>query len=213
MTNPRRRGRKVRIHQQKEVKRKTPLNHLKLHQQTIVEKIPPALDQLKKNSVHIKHNQKVHQEALSSNINFEKRKQELQDKTQSFMYAQSSKFSSVSRNLILGIIGTIWVITYSDGNLKISNYWLFGSLIVALLFLLVDVIHYYWDTISYHNEQYKLDKYSCQKELDNEHEPRMDTINKRSHSFIVIKFWILMFVSFLFVIGLLIKTFGIQNNA
>lgn len=207
MTNPRRR-RKVRIYPQKKVERITTPKPLKVNQEIFVEKTPPVLDQVKKTSVHMDFTQKAHQEALLSNVNFDKRKQELQDETQSFMYAQSSKFSSVSRNLILGIIGTIWVLTYVNGNLKIYNYWLLGSLIVALLFLLVDVIHYYWDSLSYHNEQYKLDTYSCQKELENEHKPKMDTINKRSHNFIVIKFWILMLVSFLFAIGLIRKTFG-----
>ena len=65
---------------------------------------------------------------------FEKRRQELQDETQRYMYQQSSKFSSVSRSLVLGIIGTIWVLTYVDGTLCIPNRWLLSSLITGLVF-------------------------------------------------------------------------------
>lgn len=137
---------------------------------------------------------------------FEKRKQELQDETQQYMYQQSSKFSSVSRSLVLGIIGTIWVLTYVDGNLLIPNGWMLSSLVAGLIFLLTDVIHYFWDSMSYHCEAYKLDNYKNQHDLDKEHEPRMDRINKRSHWFIVAKFIILMAASILFAIGLSLKT-------
>lgn len=153
------------------------------------------------------HVQKVLPEIqLSKKDEFEKRRQELQDETQRYMYQQSSKFSSVSRSLVLGIIGTIWILTYVDGNLLIPNRWLLSSLITGLAFLLTDVIHYFWDSMSYHSETYKLDAYKSQFELDEKHEPRMDGINKRSHWFIVAKFCILMVASILFTIGLLLKT-------
>ena len=122
------------------------------------------------------------------------------------MYQQSSKFSSVSRNLVLGIIGTIWVLTYTDGKLGIPNNWLLCSLIMGLLFLLVDVIHYFWDSVSYQRETYQLDKYKNQLELDKRHEPQMDSINKRSHRFIIAKFCILMLASLSFAIGLSLKS-------
>lgn len=136
---------------------------------------------------------------------FDRRKQELLDETQQYMYQQSSKFSSVSRNLVLGIIGTIWVLTYADGKLSIPNKYLLCSLILGLLFLLVDVIHYFWDAISYQREIYRLDKYKNQLELDKKHEPQMDSINIRSHWFIIAKFCILVLASTSFAIGLSLK--------
>lgn len=151
--------------------------------------------------------QKGLQEALQSEKDeFEKRRKELLDETQDFMYHQSSKFSSVSRALVLGIIGTIWVITYTDGNLCIPNKWLFRSLVCGLIFLTVDVIHYYWDSISYYKELYKLDEYTTMAELDKMHEPKMNAINKWSHRFIVIKFWVLIIASSFFLIGFFMKT-------
>lgn len=136
---------------------------------------------------------------------FEKRRQELLDETQRYMYQQSSKFSSVSRSLVLGIIGTIWVLTYVDGNLCIPNRWLLSSLITGLVFLLTDVIHYFWDSMSYHIESYKLDSYQTLLDIDRKHEPKMDEINKRSHWFIVAKFCILIIAAILFGIGLSLK--------
>ncbi|MBE6288709.1 MAG: hypothetical protein E7100_00485 [Bacteroidaceae bacterium] len=150
--------------------------------------------------------QKDHQEALlSKRDDFIKLKQKLLDETQQYKYQQSSKFSSVSRNLILGVIGTIWVLTYTDGRLCIPNEWLFCCIIVALLFLLVDVIHYFMDSMSYQNELYLLEMLNSQNELESKHEPRMNSINKRSHRFLLAKFCILLVVFVLFAIGLLLK--------
>lgn len=166
----------------------------------------------KDKEVHKPNVPKDHQEVpLGEGNSFEKRKQELQDETQQFMYAQSSKFSSVARNLILGIIGTVWVLTYAEGTLNFPNGWLFSSLLAGLSFLLIDVIHYYTDSLSYNRELYRLDKYVSQKDLDVKHEPKMDSINKRSHIFIVMKFWVLIFTSILFIMGLLLKTSVIQG--
>ena len=166
----------------------------------------------KDKEVHRPNAPKDHLEGPSGEENsFEKRKQELQDETQQFMYAQSSKFSSVARNLILGVIGTVWVLTYAEGTLNFPNGWLFSSLLAGLSFLLIDVIHYYTDSLSYNRELYRLDKYVSQRDLDVKHEPKMDSINKRSHIFIVMKFWVLILTSILFIMGLLLKTSVIQG--
>ena len=150
--------------------------------------------------------QKDHQEALPVKNNpFEENRKKLQEETQVFMYNQSSKFSSVSRALILGIIGTIWIITYTDGKLFIPNRFLLISLLSGLLFLIADVFHYFLDSMSYHNESYQLDKYKTQEELDKVHEPRMNHINTRSHIFLIIKFAILLFTATFFFIGISIK--------
>ena len=152
--------------------------------------------------------QKVHQEFQPLQNSFEKRKKELLEETQEYMYSQSSKFSSVSRNLVLGILGTIWVITYADKAFDIPNNWLLRSLFVCLFFLLTDVVHYFWDSMSYHKELFTMDKYTSQEDLDDKHEKRMNYISKRSHYFIVAKFMILLFGALFFVIGIILK---IQN--
>ncbi len=151
-------------------------------------------------------NQKVHQEALSKqNDEFQENRKKLQDETQSYKYSQSSKFSSVSRSLVFGILGTIWVVIYSDDSIVIPNDWLLYSLFSCLAFLFADVFHYFLDSISYQNELSKLDKYTTQEELDTKHEKKMDSISKRSHLFIKIKFVILFVACLFFVVGILSK--------
>ena len=90
-----------------------------------------------------------------------------------------------------------------DGKLRIPNRYLFASLLLGLMFLLVDVIHYFWDSVSYQKELYSLDKYETEQELESEHEPKMNEINKRSHRFIIAKFVLLVFASTLFFFGLI----------
>jgi len=148
-------------------------------------------------------NQKVHQEALSKqNDEFQENRKKLQDETQSYKYSQSSKFSSVSRSLVFGILGTIWVVIYSDDSIVIPNDWLLYSLFSCLTFLFADVVHYFLDSISYQKELSKLDKYTTQEELDTKHEKKMDSISKRSHLFIIIKFVILFVACLFFVVGI-----------
>ena len=154
-------------------------------------------------SVNQKDHQEVQQVKGKSGNTFEEKKQKLQDETQDYMYQQSSKFSSVSRNLVLGIIGTNWFLTYVDGKLRIPNRYLFASLLLGLIFLLVDVIHYFVDSVSYQKELCSLDKYETEQELESKHEPEMDQINKRSHWFIIAKFVLLVFASALFFFGLI----------
>ena len=153
------------------------------------------------------NDQKDHQEVQPLREDeFIIRRKELQDETHGYMYQQSSKFSSVSRTLVLGILGTIWVITYSEGNLFIPNFWFFSSILLEILFLMVDVIHYYLDSMSYYNESNKLDEYKSMDDLNKNHEPEMDAISKRGHRFIVAKFWILMVAAVLFIIGIIRKS-------
>ena len=134
---------------------------------------------------------------------FSKKKEALQDELQGFMYNQSSKLSSVSRNLIFGILGTIWILTYAEGKLTIPKPQLFYALLISLLFMALDVLHYFMDSISYHRQQYKLDTYKIEEELHYIYERDMDSINKRSHNFILWKTIVLTLASIMFVWGVL----------
>ena len=149
------------------------------------------------------HVRKDRQEVQHKRNNFKTRKEQLQNELQSYMYSQSSRLSSVSRNLIIGMLGTIWVMTYSKGNMTIPNPYLFFALLTSMLFMVVDVVHYFWDSISYHRQQYKLDKYKTNEEIDNIHEKQMDKINKRSHNFLLGKTFVLFLAALLFIRGIL----------
>lgn len=149
------------------------------------------------------HVRRGHQEVLHKRSDFRTRKEQLQNELQGYMYNQSSKLSSVSRNLTFGMLGTIWVITYSDGKMTIPNPYLFYALFISLLYMVVDVIHYFLDSISYHHQQYKLDNYTTDVEIDRIHEKKMDKINKRSHYFLIGKTIVLFVAAIFFIRGII----------
>lgn len=160
---------------------------------------------LRQEKVEIKdktHVRRARREAPQEKDKFKENKERLQNELQEYMYSQSSKFSSVSRNLIFGILGTIWIMTYSEGRMSIPNPYLFYALLFSLLFLSVDVFHYFLDSISYHSQQYKLEKFKSQKEIEEAHEPQMDKINKRSHRFLIGKSIVLLIAGLLFLRGI-----------
>lgn len=103
---------------------------------------------------------------------------------------------------------------YVDGKLKITNSFLLVSLLSGLVFLFYDVIHYYKDSRSYQDELHRLDGYRTEQDLIDKHEPNMDKINKQSHQFVNIKFYLLVLTVVFFALGfisILIKeTFGID---
>lgn len=124
---------------------------------------------------------------------------------QQFMSSQSSHFSSVSRTLMFGIIGTIWVLTYSDGNLAIPNIWLLLSLIMSLFYFLADIGHYFLDTMSYQNESKKVWDYKSSQEIEDKVRNGLTKINERSVRFIKIKFVLLILTAIIFGIGLFLQ--------
>lgn len=71
----------------------------------------------------------------------------LLDECQGYKYAQSSNFIKLSRTVVFGIIGTIWILSYSNGEFKIHNTSLITSLLFAFLHISIDLLHYLVDMI------------------------------------------------------------------
>lgn len=136
------------------------------------------------------------QEVLQEND----RKEQLQEELQGYYYSQSSKCSSVSRKLIMGMLAIIWLFIYTDGNIAISNNLLLYTIFLCILYLIIDVLQYFLDSISYHKAQYQLDKYMTIKDINDSHEPFMNHVNKRSYSIFIMKFIVLCLSSLLFII-------------
>ena len=135
----------------------------------------------------------------------EKEKEKMEDMVQGFMGSQSGLFSSVSRTLIFGIIGTIWVITYSEHKLTVPNNWLLVSLVMSLLYLLADVGHYFLDAMSYQEETKRISGYKSSEELKANLKDGLAKINGRSVNFIKIKMVLLISTAIIFVIGLFLQ--------
>ena len=113
----------------------------------------------------------------------------------------TSNFSTVARTLMFGIIGTIWIITYTEEGLNFSNPWLFAALSLCLFYFLVDVIHYFCCSMICQSISAKAkdsntyDEYLKQKR-------RTEKNNRRSVVFIVIKFIVLIIAATACCIGL-----------
>ena len=103
----------------------------------------------------------------------------------------------LSGAIILSIIGTIWIVSYSINGFTIANLWLLWSLIVGFIYLILDVCHYFFDSCFYRKEYFKFEeeKSVCK------HDKRMSNRSRLSYYAICAKFVLLIVTCVLFMIG------------
>ena len=133
--------------------------------------------------------------------------QELLEECQEYHYAQSSKFSQLSRSLVFGILGTIWILSYSEQGFTPNNNWQIWTLIVGFIYLAIDVCHYFCDSCFYRNEYFQFDK---EKNIA-EHNKRMNDRSRLSYCAIWGKFLVLFIVCSLFIVGF-VKQFDVISK-
>lgn len=130
--------------------------------------------------------------------------EQLISECENYKYTQSSKVSTISRNIIFSMIGTIWVIFYSNGKvIQIPSALLLIALGFSFFYLLLDLIHYYSDTSSYKKESFRLSEeidIEIQKER---HEEFMNKVSIRSFIIFRAKFWWVIITSIIFVLGII----------
>ena len=129
----------------------------------------------------------------------------LLDECQGYKYAQSSNFTKISRTVIFGIIGTIWILSYSKSGFEIHNTCLFVSLFFAFLHIIIDLIHYFWDMIFYKNEYVK---FANDRECENaikEHDKRMDKNADISFNFVCVNAFVLLLTAISFIKGFIFQ--------
>lgn len=136
-------------------------------------------------------------------------KDELVEETQRFMYAQSSKCSQSSRIIAYGLFMLNVVLIFRYPTLV--NFCSYFGLLDIILFLMMDIIHYYKDVGRYYAELYRLDQYPEDKILMS-HERNMDKINKSSRRMFEVKHIVLMLAVFLSVVGLFITLILVQQR-
>ena len=130
------------------------------------------------------------------------RKDNLESELQGYRYSQSSKFSSVSRTLILGIIGTIWAIILKSENGSVCHPLLTTSLLLAIAYLVCDVQHYYQDSKNYFERQFQLDKAATNADLER-HDSEMDDLSKKSQNYVKWKYRLLRISVMAFILGII----------
>lgn len=136
-------------------------------------------------------------------------KDELVEETQRFMYAQSSKCSQSSRIIAYGlfILNVVLIFLYPT----LINFCSYFGLLDIILFLMMDIVHYYKDAGRYYVELYRLDQYPEDKILKL-HEQQMDKINKASRRMFEVKHIVLMLAVVLSIAGLFITFILIQQK-
>lgn len=129
------------------------------------------------------------------------KKIQLLSECQDYHYKQSSNVSSLARYIIYAIIATIWLTINAESFLCI-NWWLRIALFAAFLYLLADIVHYFWDSVSYRREYFKFEKETSVDDNFPEHEKRMNKFSKRSFVWLCVKFSFLIVISVLFLLGM-----------
>lgn len=143
-------------------------------------------------------------ETFAENNHVDNRQDEVQkllDECQGYQYSQSSKFSTLARSIVLGVIGTIWVISYTHNGFVLATNWLLASLISSFVYLAMDIIHYFSDTCFYRNEYFRFEKERKSNDAITNHDNRMNDRSRKSFCAIVVKFSLLIIVCTLFIIG------------
>lgn len=141
---------------------------------------------------------------LNKQDEIEKRLKECQE----YHYNQSSKVSSLSRNIVYGIIGTCWVLIYADNHYNKPCTWLIIALGLSFAYLLLDLYHYFSDSRRYREEYFELEQ---KKNIVN-HEAYMNRVSKRSYHLLIAKFYSVLAIAVIFVIAI-IRQLGIFQQA
>lgn len=129
-------------------------------------------------------------------------KKELEE-CQGYHYSQSSKVSSLSRNIVYGIIGTCWIVIYADNQYHEPCLWLIIVLGLSFVYLLLDLAHYFSDSCSYRREYFRLDRDKKAEGILYRHEEYMDGVSKRSFYLLIVKFICVLVIAGFFVIGII----------
>ena len=122
---------------------------------------------------------------------------------QGYHYSQSSNVSSLSRNIVYGIIGTGWILIYADNQYHKPCTWLIIALGLSFVYLLLDLTHYFSDSCCYKREYFRLDQDKKTEGILHRHEEYMDGVSKRSFHLLIAKFYSVLVIAVIFVIGIL----------
>lgn len=129
------------------------------------------------------------------------KKRELLDSVQQDYIAQSNTLSIVNRTITGVILGTIWAICYKENAIKTPNIWLTFSLILSLIFFLIELAHYFTDSRFYHNMSDEMVKSEMNFDYKKKHK-EIQRHSKCSYRFLLAKSGVVLLLSIIFVIGI-----------
>jgi len=125
------------------------------------------------------------------------------EEAQSFYADQSGKVATISRSIVFGMIGTIWVVWYSDGEIKDIHFVTLLSMFFCFVYLMYDVFLYFQNALFYHDKLVQLeDNFKKSNYLDKSYSDELLNYSKKACANMKRKYWIFIFVSVSFVVGM-----------
>jgi len=127
-----------------------------------------------------------------------------------YKYAQSSKVSSLCRYIVYAVLALVWPLSYeSDQGFVLTNVFLIIVLLGSLLYLLLDIVHYYTDSIAYHSLAMTLQKGKEDEQcLRRYYEVKSEKIGRRSTRFLTYKFVFMLVIALCFIAGMCVRFFS-----
>lgn len=132
-----------------------------------------------------------------------------------YKYSQSSKVSSLSRTIIYAIIGLIWAFSFNseNGGFNLQNRILIWAFFFSLFFLIIDITHYFVDTIHYHGLICLLERSEMEITATREkYENKKEIVEDVSHIFLIIKYILMIVTASIFITGMLVKILPLILN-
>lgn len=127
------------------------------------------------------------------------------DEANKHKYNQSSKGSELIRKIVFAIIGSCWILMFTKGKYQETNIFLKATIAFSFIYLLLDVVHYFWDTCSYYLHAQNMERCETMDYVRNVYKPEDQHISRRSFVFFVLKVIACFVVSCAFVIGMFIE--------
>lgn len=132
--------------------------------------------------------------------------EDLLKKSNTILYEQSSKVSTICRSVIYAMFATIWAISYEDGCFNIPQGIMLYTLGTCIVFLFIDVLHYFIETCFHFRTTQVVFRFRVQSDGINEADKKRFVRNsKRSFRFIIYKFAITIIAMVMFGYSVIIE--------
>lgn len=127
------------------------------------------------------------------------------EKVNKYKYDQSSKGSELIRKIVFAIIGSCWVMIFANGDYQEINIFLKVTIVCSFIYLLLDVMHYFLDTCSYHRHAQKMEQGVTWNYVEKIFKPADLHISQRSFIFFILKVIVCFIVSCTFLTGVFME--------
>lgn len=119
--------------------------------------------------------------------------EDLLKKSNKALYEQSSKVSTICRSMVYAVIATVWAILYDNGHFSMPEGVMLWTLGFCALFIIVDIVHYFYETCFNFTLSQRVFKYEDQSKPIRKNDLREFARNSKcSFWFIVGKFTLAM---------------------